>query len=103
MKQVLKFKFQEKEGYLSVVERSNFYYSLVQKETPKVIEIQKTHRLLIAYDLKNPEYQEKQVQIIHDFDLVKWVYEALEKENNLYFKHLDDTLCVIEIAKETSS
>jgi hypothetical protein len=100
MKKVLKFMFQDKEGFLSVVEKSNQYFTLVQKYTPKVIEIEKTRKLLISYELKEPKYQEVLVDISYEKSLIQWVYETLEKENNLYFKSLDDTLCVIIFAKK---
>ena len=100
MKRVIKFKFEEKEGYLSVVEKGNLYYSLVQKDTPKVKDIQKSHQLLVSYDLKQPVYVFKPARIVEDPKLTQWVYETLEKENNVYFKTLDDSLCVVEIPKE---
>jgi hypothetical protein len=100
MKNILKFKFQDKEGFLSIVDKSNHYYALIEKETPKVAEIQKTKKLLISYELKNPIYKEVIVDVIFDQNLIKWVYEKLESEKNLYFKELNDHLCVLEIAKE---
>lgn len=54
MKKVFKFEFEGKEGFLSIVEKSNKYYALVQKETPKVKEIQQTHTINISYELKEP-------------------------------------------------
>jgi hypothetical protein len=97
MKKILKFKFHDKEGFLSVVEKSNHLYALVQKDAPKIAEINQTHHLLISYELKNPQYQEVFVTVLYDEHLIKWVYETLESENNLYFKKLDDSLCVLEI------
>lgn len=99
MKKVLKFRFEGKEGFLSVVESNEVYYALVQKDTPKVTHIRDTHQLEISLELKQPAYAWVSVQIIEDFNTIKSVYETLEKENNLYFKQLDDTLCVLEIAK----
>jgi len=100
MKNILKFKFQGKEGFLSVVEKADQYYALIQKDSPKVIEIQKTKKLLISYELKEPMYKEVLVNVLNDQALTQWVYDKLEADNNLYFKNLDDHLCVIEIAKE---
>ena len=99
MKAVVKFKFQDKEGFLSVVEKSNVYYTLVQKDTPKVLEAEKHKKLLISFDLKQPQYKEVVVQVIYEKDLIKWVFDALAADNNLYFKQLDDTLCVLAINK----
>ncbi|MFA7051379.1 MAG: hypothetical protein WC189_04750, partial [Bacilli bacterium] len=97
MKKVLKFKFDEKEGFLSVVERDNNLYALVQKDTPKIKEIKETNKLLISYELKQPIYEETQVKVLDDQTLTAWVYHQLEEEKNLYFKELNDTLCVLEI------
>lgn len=97
MKKIIKFKYQDKEGFLSVIEKSNHYYTLVQKGTPKVNEIKKTHKLLISYELKNPMFKEVTTHVIDDQEMIKWVYQTLEAEGNLYFKQLDDTLCVLEI------
>ncbi len=100
MKNVLKFKFDHKEGFLSVVEKSNHYYALVQKDTPKVTEIQESKKLWISYELKQPVYKEVLVNVLFDQELIKWVYGRLEEEKNLYFKQLDDSLCLLEIEKE---
>jgi general stress protein 26 len=100
MKKVLKFEYEGKEGFLSVVEKSNKYYALVQKETPKVKDIQQTHTLNVSYELKQPQYKEVNANVLFDETLTKWVFDELEKEKNLYFKTLDDSLCVIEIDKE---
>lgn len=99
MKKVLKFEFEGKEGFLSVVENDHKYYALVQKDTSKVSEIRESHTLSISYDLKHPQYQNVICNVIDDKMLTQWVYEELEKEKNLYFKELDESLCVIEIAK----
>jgi len=99
MKLVLKFKYENKEGFLSVVEQSNFYYALVQKETPKVKDIEKSHKLFISYELKQPQYREVEANILYDHDMITRVYHQLEKEKNLYFDSLDDSLCVLEIPK----
>ena len=58
MKNIVKFKFKDKEGFLSVVEKSNHYYALAQKDTPKITEIQNTKKLWISYELKQPDYKE---------------------------------------------
>ena len=100
MKHVLKFKHEEKEGFLSVVEKNNHYYAIVEKDTPKVREVAHSNRMLISYELKNPSYQEIIVHVSFDLELTKWVYEKLEEDKNLYFKQLDDHLCVLEIEKE---
>jgi len=97
MKKVLKFKFQDQEGFLSVVEKSGFYYALVKKDTPKVASILDKHRLLISYELKNPKYQEVLAHVIYEETHIEWVYHTLEAENNLYYKALDSSLCVLEI------
>ena len=99
MKHMIKFKYQDKEGFLSVVEKSNYYYTLVKKDTPKVLEIQKTKKLKISYDIKQPNFQDVMVDVIFDQTLIEWVYDKLKFEDNLYFKELDDSLCVFEIPK----
>ena len=99
MKKVLKFKFEEKEGFLSVVEKNGYIYALVQKDTPKVKEIEKTHELLLSYELKQPEYKIVKLNVSYDEQLIKEVYHQLEADKNLYFKELDDSLCVLEIPK----
>lgn len=99
MKKIFKFQFEGKEGFLSIVEKNNAYYALVQKDTPKIESIIKTHKLMIAFDIKNPVYQEVMAHVIFDQVLIKEVYDQLENEKNLYFKQLDDSLCVIEILK----
>lgn len=100
MKKILKFKFEDKEGYLSVVEKQNFLYALVQKDTPKVKEIEQSHKLLISYEIKQPSYSEVNVNVSFDETLIKEVYHQLEADKNLYFKQLDDSLCVLELPKE---
>lgn len=99
MKKVIKYKYQEHEGFLSVVEKSNLYYALAKKDAPKIASIVEKHQLLISYELKQPHYQEVSVRVLFDQESVTWVYHALASENNLYFKELDDSLCVLEIAK----
>lgn len=96
---VLKFKFEDKEGFLSVVEKTKFYYALVQKDTPKVKSVLESNTLEISYELKKPVYKDVVVRVSYDQELVKSVYEQLEAEKNLYFKQFDDTLCVLEIDK----
>lgn len=100
MKKVIKFQYEGKEGFLSVVEKDNRYYALVQKDTPKIEEAIKTKKLMLSYDIKQPIYQEIKVQVLFDQMLIKSVYEQLELEKNLYFKQLDDSLCVLEIPKQ---
>lgn len=100
MKKILKFKFEDKEGFLSVVEKQNFLYALVQKDTPKVKEIEQSHKLLISYEIKQPSYSEVNVNVSFDETLIKEVYHQLEADKNLYFKQLDDSLCVLELPKE---
>lgn len=100
MKKVVKFKFEEKEGFLSVVEKDQTFYALVQKDTPKVNEVLNTKKLLISYELKQPIYQEVKASISFDQKLIEWVYDKLEEEKNLYFKSLDESLCVLEIPKK---
>lgn len=97
MKKVLKFIYDEKEGFLSVVERDNNLYALVQKDTPKIKDVRQTNKLWISYELKQPTYEEIQVKVLDDPSLTAWVYHQLEEEKNLYFKELNDTLCVLEI------
>lgn len=99
MKKVLKFKFEEKEGFLSVVEKNDYIYALVQKDTPKVKEIEKTHELLLSYELKQPVFKVVKLNVSYDEQLIKEVYHQLEADKNLYFKELDDSLCVLEIPK----
>ncbi|HAX02479.1 MAG: hypothetical protein A2Y45_04280 [Tenericutes bacterium GWC2_34_14] len=100
MKKVFKFKFDDKEGFLSVVEKDDFFYTLVQKDTSKVKSIQESHTLFIAYDLKQSVYHEVTCHVSFDKVLIEAVYKQLEEEKNLYFKQLDDTLCVLQIEKE---
>ena len=97
MKNLVKFKFEEKEGFLSVVTLNGRLYTLALKDTPKVKSIEKTHPLMISSELKVPAYQDTHVHVIYDKIIIKQVYEALEAENNLYFKQLDDTLCALEL------
>lgn len=97
MKNLVKFKFDEKEGFLSVVTIDQKLYTLAQKDTPKVKAIEATHHLSISTELKTPVYQDTHVHVIYDRMIIKKVYDALEADNNLYFKQLDDTLCALEI------
>ncbi len=99
MKKIFKFKYEEKEGFLSVVEKSDTYYALVEKNTPKIEEAVKTHKMLISFEVKTPNFEEVDVNVIYDTKLIKEVYDQLEKDKNLYFKVLDDSLCVLEINK----
>jgi general stress protein 26 len=98
MKKVIKFSFEGKEGFLSLVEIDHKIYALVKKDTPKVQNIIRTNQLLISYELKqNPTFMTVEAHVSYDFDTIQKVYSQLEMEKNLYFKTLDDTLCVIEI------
>ncbi len=99
MKKILKFKYDEKEGFLSVVEKEDGLYALVEKSTPKVKTAHEDHKLWISYDLKNPNYQEVDVHVSEDMNIVEEVYKQLEAEKNLYFKELTDELCVLVISK----
>ena len=102
MKKILKFKFNEKEGFLSVVDHNQKLYALALKDTLKVQTIRKTKKLLISSDLKNPDYKEMTVRVSFEKDIISMVYKMLEEANNLYFKTLDDTLCVLEIEKDNT-
>jgi len=100
MKKVLKFLFDGKEGFLSVVERTDDYLALVQKNTDKVVLAQTTHQLMISFDLKPTQFHWVPVEVILDPTIISDVYDQLGRENNLYFKSLDDTLCVLKITKK---
>lgn len=97
MKKIVKFKYEGKEGFLSVVEKDQHYYALVEKETPKVQDAIKTNRLTVSYELKQPDFKDVNAKVIFDQDLIQWVYKKLEEDKNLYFKELNESLCVIEI------
>jgi len=99
MKNIVKFKYEGHEGFLSVVDKEDAYYSLVEKHTPKVVSVKETHKLLISYELKMPDFIETEVDIIDDFDFTKEIYEQLKKDKNLYFKELNNQLCVLKIKK----
>lgn len=99
MKNIVKFSHEGHEGFLSVVEKNGSYYSLVEKNTPKVEAAKETHKLLISYELKTPNFIEVEVDIVDDFDFTKEIYERLEKDKNLYFKELNEQLCVLKIKK----
>lgn len=99
MKKVVKFKFEDKDGYLSVVEIEDTYYALVHKDTPKVQVALETHTLWLSYELKQPVYLPISVEVSYDNLLIETVYKTLEAEKNLYFKQLDDSLCVIAFPK----
>ncbi len=102
MKNILKFKYQDQEGFLSCVTKDGHLFALVKKDTPKVESIIKTNQLLISYDLKTPSYQKVDAKVSFEASLISWVFHKLEEEKNLYFKELDDTLCVIEIMSPKS-
>jgi hypothetical protein len=98
MKKVIKFNFEGKEGFLSLVEINHHVYALVKKDTPKVQNIIATNQLLISFELKqNTTFSPVEAHIIFDLNIIEQVYRQLEIEKNLYFKALDDSLCVIEI------
>ena len=85
MKNVLKFKFEEKEGFLSAVEREGYYYALVQKDTPKVADVLKTKTLLITFLVKTPR-----LSTLYDWGIV-WsrfnrlsVSSVRRRENSLF-------------------
>lgn len=100
MKKVIKFNFEGKEGFLSLVEINQRVFALVKKDTPKVQNILATKQLLISYELKqNATFSPVEAHIIFDSNIIEQVYRQLEIEKNLYFKALDDTLCVIEIGQ----
>lgn len=99
MKNIIKFKHEGHEGFLSYVEKDNNYYALVEKDTHKVQDILKSHKLLVSFELKQPVFEEVEAHISFDEALIKWVYQKLEEDKNLYFKQLDDTLCVLSIEK----
>lgn len=100
MKKVVKFKYEDQEGFLSVVALNHHYYALIHKDTPKVDHIVKTKRFFISYELKNPMYIEVDANILFDEALTHKIYHQLEIEKNLYFKQLDESLCVIELPFE---
>ena len=99
MKNIVKFKFQDKEGFLSIVEKEGRFYTLVQKDTPKVKAIEESHQLMISTELKTPDFKMMDVIVSYDYELISWVYKRLEEEKNLYFKELNDSLCVLEFLK----
>jgi general stress protein 26 len=100
MKKVIKFLHENKEGFLSVVEKDHDYYTLVRKDAPKVKKVENTGQLSIAYDIKTPTYKDVSVGVSYDVQTIKWVYDRLNEQNNLYFKKLDDSLCVLRINRE---
>ncbi|AUD64248.1 hypothetical protein BK011_00530 [Tenericutes bacterium MZ-XQ] len=99
MKNIVKFKHEEKEGFLSVVVKDDIYFTLVEKTTPKVKTAKTEGKLLISFDIKHPNYEEVHATVVEDMDIVKQVYEQLENDKNLYFKSLTDDLCVIKFNK----
>ena len=102
MKDIVKFKCLDQEGFLSCVSKDGYLYALVKKDTPKVKSILESNQLLISYELKTPSYQKVDAKVSFDASLISWVFHKLEEEKNLYFKELDDTLCVIEIMSPKS-
>lgn len=99
MKKVMKFMFEGKEGFLSIVEKPTFYLALVQKNTDKIASIRATNTLVVSYDLKPVNFQSVTAHVIDDEHVIREVYEQLARDNNLYFKQLDDSLCVVQIEK----
>ena len=99
MKNIVKFKHEDKEGFLSVVVKEDVYYTLVQKVTPKVNAVKATNKAVISFDIKNPNYEVVHAEIIEDMNIVKEIYEQLEQDKNLYFKELNDDLCVMKFTK----
>ena len=100
MKKVIKFQFDGKEGFLSIVEKPSFYYTLVKKDTDKVASIRETHQLMISYELKPLQFVPVAVSVVEDPAVIQEVYHQLEQDKNLYFKVLDDSLIALKIAKE---
>lgn len=98
MKKVIKFNFEGKEGFLSLVEIDQYPYALVKKDTPKVSDILINHKLAISFELKkDATFQEVEAHVSFDPKLIERVYRQLEIEKNLYFKSLDESLCVIQL------
>jgi hypothetical protein len=99
MKKVMKFMFDGKEGFLSIVEKPTSYLALVQKNTEKIAAIRLTNTMVVSYELKPVDFQSVTAQVIDDEQIIREVYEQLARDNNLYFKQLDDSLCVVQIEK----
>lgn len=99
MKSVMKYKLDDHEGFLSVTESNDTFYAIVKKDAPKVESIKQTGKLLLSFEIKQPAYQLIDVSLSYDEALVKFVFEKLQAEKNLYFKELDDTLCVLVFKK----
>lgn len=99
MIKVLKYRLDEHEGYLSVYEENQYLYAIVKKDAPKVQTIEETRQLLVSYDLKNPTFENVFATITYEDKVVKWVYDKLLEQKNLYFKEFNDTLCVVRIGK----
>ena len=97
MKNIIKFKHEDKEGFLSVVIKDQVYYALAQKNTPKINDAMKQSKLMLSFEIKQPNFKFVDFEVSFDPTLIKMVYEALEQDKNLYFKQLDDTLCVLII------
>lgn len=99
MKNIVKFKHEGQEGFLSVIEKDGSYFTLVEKTTPKVKTVKETGKVSISFDIKNPSYEMIDAEVIEDMDIIKEVYNQLERDKNLYFKTLSDALCVIKFRK----
>ena len=99
MKNIVKFEHEGHEGFLSVVEKDGSYFTLVEKTTPKVKRVKKTGKISISFDIKNPKYETIDAEIIEDMNIVKEIYDQLEKDKNLYFKTLSDALCIMKFSK----
>lgn len=97
---LFKFRFEGKDGFLSIVEHDGFYYSFAEKETPKVKEALETGKMLISYTAKKPEFKEVNVSFSDDKEIIELVYKQLKEENNFYFDQLDDSLVLLKIEKE---
>lgn len=99
MKQVIKFKLDGKEGFLSMTTIDGHWYTLAEKLSTKVDEVNRNHKLSISTELAKPVYIDHGAHVLTDSVIVQRVFEQLKQENNLYFKELNDTLCVIEIIR----
>ena len=97
---LFKFRFDGKDGFLSIVEHEGFYYSFAEKDTPKVKAAEETGKMLISYTARNPEFKEVNVSFSDDQEITQLVYKQLKEEKNFYFDQLDDSLVLLKIDKE---